>query len=343
MIPAIENVYYKPDATRLGATFELYAPTKIPDLPPLKVVRVKDRITPEKAAEEQLDLNAILRCSWPSTLLDENGRREMSQPEAALAKCYENDAPYQAQVSPSTITLETPLAAGAREERPAQVWKVNATGSNTPLVARIYDPLYFDTAVHDRFHIIERAVASEHEAYTRLKKHQGTRVPRFHGVFVAKIPGVRPRHVYVVLLEYIPGVDLQAKMRTAGDATCIQHKAGIFNAVARASYPLYHSGVRPDDLMDRNVLLQEPPEPSSEDFCGTDGCPFRNIFHVDLGDSPADDHLYAPRLFIIDLEHVCFETWDYDLSLCRKCIVRSWEAYTDWFEDVDIRSYFGIE
>ncbi|KAJ7254950.1 hypothetical protein B0H12DRAFT_544674 [Mycena haematopus] len=342
MIPAIKSVYYKPIVAGLvGATFELYAPSKIPDLPPAQIERVKDRFTPEKVAEKQLDPNAIVRFSWPSTLLDENERREMSQPEVALAKCYENDAPYQG-ASLITISLETPLAAGAREERPAQVWKVNATGSNTPLVARIYDPLYFDTAVHDRFKTIQLAVASEHEAYTRLKKHQGTLVPRFHGVFVAEIPGVRPRHVNVVLLEYIPGVDLQAKMRTVEDATCIQHKFGIFNAVARASSPLYQCGVHPDDLMDRNVLLQEPREPSLEAFCSTDGCPFRHTLHIDLGDSLTDDHLYAPRLFIIDLEHVRFGPWKYDLPKCRNSIVRTWEACTSWLLFSNIRAHFGI-
>ncbi|KAJ7235019.1 hypothetical protein B0H12DRAFT_1222741 [Mycena haematopus] len=343
MIPAIESVYYKPDATRPGATFQLYAPSKIPDLPPAKIVLVKDRITPEKAAEQRLDLNSILFCSWPSTILDKNEQCEMSQPEVALAKCYENDAPYQAQAHLITISLETPLATGVREERPAQVWKVNATGSNTPLVARIYDPLYFDTAVYDRFRTIQQAVASEYEAYTRLKKHQGTLVPRFHGIFVAEIPGVRPRHVYVVLLEYVPGIDLQAKMRMVGDATCAQHKLGLFNAVARASYPLYECGVHPDDLMDRNVLLQEPREPSAENFCDKEGCPFRNTLHVDLGDSLTDDHPYAPRLFIIDLEDARFGPWNYDLSMCIGSIVRIWETYTDWLEDVDICGFFGIE
>ncbi|KAJ7808330.1 hypothetical protein B0H14DRAFT_3152123 [Mycena olivaceomarginata] len=342
MIPPVDSVYYKPDPTRSGATFKLYAPTKIPDLPPMKILRVKDLLTAEKAAAKGWDPNKVLKSSWPSTLLNNNGQRAMSRPETVLARCYENDAPYDPQISMMTIALEMPLATGAREEGPAQVWRVNATGSSTPLVARMYDPLYFTTTIYDRFRIIERAVASEKEAYARLKDYQGTLVPRFHGIFVAEIPGARPRHVYVVLLEYIAGVDLQARMRTAGEATCLQHKAGLFNAVARASYPLYRNGVRPDDLMDRNVLLQEPQEPSAENFCAEPGCPFRNIFHIDLGDSPDDEHPYAPRVFIIDLEDVRFETWDYELSQCRKCMVRLWEVYAEWLAHQDIRPCFDV-
>ncbi|KAJ6615836.1 hypothetical protein B0H10DRAFT_2039226 [Mycena sp. CBHHK59/15] len=245
MIPPVDSVYYKPDPTRSGATFKLYAPTKIPDLPPMKILRVKDLLTAEKA----------------------------------------NDAPYDPQVSMMTIALETPLATGAREEGPAQVWRDNAAGSSTPLVARVYDPLYFTITIYDR----------EKEAYARLKDYQGTLVPRFHGIFVAEIPGARPRHVYVVLLEYIAGVDLQARMRAAGEATCLQHKAGLFNAVARASYPFTETA---------NVLLQEPQEPSAENFCVAPGCPFRNIFHIDLGDSLDDEHPHAPG-------YVRFETWGY--------------------------------
>ena len=61
---------------------------------------------------------------------------------------------------------------------------------------------------------------------------------------------------------------------------------------------------------------------------------------MDLGDSPDDEYPYAPRLFIIDLEDVRFETSDYDLSQCRRCMARLWEVYAEWLAHQDIRPYF---
>ncbi|KAJ7186607.1 hypothetical protein C8R46DRAFT_1057558 [Mycena filopes] len=335
MFPPVEDVYYGPSSARPGASFTLYPPAQMPPRPPMKVLRAKDLMDAEQAAANGVELDEILKTSWPHALLDSQERSIMSRPDNVLRRCYENDAPYDANSPAMTITLETPLATGVREERPAQVWRVSAAGDSTPLVARIYDPLYFNTFAYDRFILIERAVTSENEAYTLLQRCQGSLVPVFRGVLVAEIPAHPPRHVYVIVLEYMPGVDLQTRMRIVGAITCSRHKAGLFNAVARASYPLYPCGVQPADLMDRNVILREPQEPSQEDFCGAEDCPFRNTLHVDLSDSPTHDHPYAPHVAIIDLESVRFQVNEYDLATCRR-ICHDWRFYCNWLSGEDI-------
>ncbi|KAJ7186584.1 hypothetical protein C8R46DRAFT_1341953 [Mycena filopes] len=344
MFSSVQDVYYPPSCDRSGASFTLYEPTRMPDLPPVNVDRVRDVISPEDAAANGMDLDELLHTSsfWPDLPLDAAAKSAMSKPENVLQKCYENDVPYDAQSPAMTITLEAPLSTGTRE-RPAQVWRVSATGCTTPLVARIYDPLYFTTVDEDRFKLIERAVACENEAYARLQHLQGSgRVPTFRNVLVAEVPGDIPRHVYVVLLEYMPGIDLRTRMRTAGaTTTCSRHKAGIFNAVARASYPVYRLGVQLDDLMDRNVILREPQQPSQESFCASIDCPFRHTLHIDLGNAVTDEHQYAPRLAIIDLEDVRFYTTEYDIETCRASIANEWKVYCDWLSRKDIDNAFS--
>ncbi|KAJ7186552.1 hypothetical protein C8R46DRAFT_1341931 [Mycena filopes] len=306
----------------------------------MKRLYVRDIMDAEQAATNGVELDQLLETTWPEAVLDRKEQSFMSKPENALRRCYENDTPYDPQSLVTTITLETPLATGNREERPAQVWRATASGDSTQLVARIYDPVYFNTSVYDRFVLTERAVTSEKEAYRRLQRYQGSLVPTFRDVLVAEIPADPPRHIYVILLEYMPGIDLQARMRTVGATTCSRHKAGIFNAVARASFPLYRAGVYLDDLMDRNVILREPQEPSQEDFCVAENCPFMHTLHIDLSNSPLDDHAYAPQLCIIDLENVRFHAEYYDLADCRALIRHEWKIYCEWLSPKDIDTAF---
>ncbi|KAJ6479886.1 hypothetical protein C8R47DRAFT_602083 [Mycena vitilis] len=330
-VPPIHTVYYGSDATGTrgtrGASFELYEPLVIPALPPTNIIRSRD-VLPEQKCRNP---DRIFEYSWRDTY--EYKSDEIPDSDTVLSKCYDKDYAQHYGHCRMTITLISLLTKGARPERPAQVWKVIATGSSVLLVARIYDPLYFDTMIEDRFSIIERAVSCEQEAYRLLHEHQGTMVPQFRGIFVADIPspgvGV-PRHAYVVLLEWLPGIDLRNKMlqevgkETVGAVTCLKHKAGFLNDVARASLQLYRCGIRPEDLMPRNVLLLEPSTPSQDDFCDVEKCPFRHTMHVDLEDS----------------EDVFFANWDYTLARLRKTISTVWKPYSGWLWHLDPLSLF---
>ncbi|KAJ7186515.1 hypothetical protein C8R46DRAFT_276154 [Mycena filopes] len=304
--PIITDVYHS------GARLKLYEPESVPDLPQMKY-----------AGEPY--------CDWPHPHFSDSDYQQIC--EAPLQMCYERDIPYNATSPATTLELTRPLAVGNRDTRLAQVWQAIIPGSATLLVARMYDPLYFATEAVDRFLQIDRAVAVEHEVYQRLSAHQGTLVPKFRGLFVAEIPCFdRPRHIYAVLLEYIDGKDLQETM--ADDATadvCALHRASLINDVARVAYPLYNSGLHLDDLMDRNTVVQLPDGASQEDFCAADGCPWRHRLRIDVGNDlilPA--HPHAPRIFLIDLENVCFRDFGRSLSVIRECILSEWYVLWLW-------------
>ncbi|KAJ7159940.1 hypothetical protein C8R43DRAFT_993937 [Mycena crocata] len=327
-IPEITTVYHP------GAEFSLYKPAKIPNVPSLK--------DDDK---------------YPYPEFNDTERAAM---EADPLKMYFDHYPLEHHPSPSsTLTLTEPLTVGVRH-RPAQVWRATTPAINKPLVARLYDPLYYDHDEANIFKLCCRAVAIENSVYARLQTLQGCKIPNFHGVFVAEIPGAsKPRQVYVVLLEWIPGTDIQKLMQgEAGTKTCIRHKAAIIDAAARIFHLLYAGfGVVLDDSADRNTLIQLQTTPSTDEFCQDKNCPLRHLFYIGWGlpqgnNLPAlTDHLpeaslthqYTPRMFFIDLESARFRDlssprfrspdYDYDLEKCRHRITIEW--CTDWVYEVD--------
>ncbi len=80
--------------------------------------------------------------------------------------------------SPSTLTLHQKLCGGFREERVTHVW--TATHASQPVIAKIFDPLYFIDPYEgtDPFPLVDLSVSREAEAYRRLAPLQGTQVPR---------------------------------------------------------------------------------------------------------------------------------------------------------------------
>ncbi|KAJ6479876.1 hypothetical protein C8R47DRAFT_1322530 [Mycena vitilis] len=280
--------------------------------------------------------------------------------EDPLGMCYERAVPYDTSSPPITITLATPLATGARK-RPVQVWTATLEGSAELLVARLYDPLYFESGYINRFRYIENAVAIEHECYSRLKDYAGVVVPHLIGVFVAEIPGpAGSRYIYAVLLKYVEGSDVRSIMAGGvGDRTCSRHQAAIVDAAARNLYLLFRHGIRPMDVKDNNAILRVPRAPSQEQFCAVTNCPFRNLIHIDFNFDPAHleppTHLFAPRLALIDMEYALFysqASWvgEADIQQCRNLTIRHWVnadglewiRYEDIYEDLkpcNVRPY----
>ncbi|KAJ6479884.1 hypothetical protein C8R47DRAFT_1322536 [Mycena vitilis] len=326
IIPLVTDTYSP--QTRLP----LYPSAKIPNLP---------RIRSPNTYFAKMETPAFGR----------RARKRMA--EDPMGMCYEHPAPYDASASPVTITLATPLATGAREGRPVQVWTATLEGSTELLVARLYDPLYFGSDYIDRFTFIEQSVAIEHECYSRLKDYAGVALPDLIGVFVAEIPGpAGPRHIYTVLLKYVEGRDVPSVMAGGvGDRACSQHQAAIIDAAARILYQFFRHGIRPMDMKDNNAVLQLPTTPSEKDFCSTSSCPLRNLIHVDFNFESAHPapsaHAYAPRLVLIDMENALFysqESWvgKADIQQCRNLTIKDW-ALKDklgWIRARDIYDAF---
>ncbi len=90
---------------------------------------------------------------------------------------------------PSTLTLHEKLCGGFRKER--------VTHASQPVIAKIFNPLYFIDPYEgtNPFSLLDLSVSHEAEAYRRLAPLRGTQVPRCLGLFVSPWPSPGNRSV----------------------------------------------------------------------------------------------------------------------------------------------------
>lgn len=137
------------------------------------------------------------------------------------------------------------------------------------LVAKIYDPLYYDyggdhwkpsqayvTGEADRHYITEVTAYSEFKG-TPI---QGGIMPAYHGSWTTDIPVLldgcqRTREVRLILIEYIPGTSMCNLNPT--DLTWLERK-NIMIKVIEAKIELSFIGLRHDDFETRNIMLSLP-------------------------------------------------------------------------------------
>ncbi|KAJ7159941.1 hypothetical protein C8R43DRAFT_993939 [Mycena crocata] len=316
-IPDINDVY------RIGVELTLYepGPGALPDLPPMIPKPRRFPVWPichlSPTLQERLRTDPLSACYADSNRVEKN----------------------RPQLPAMSIRLENSLAGGFRDDRPAQVWEATGGNPTRRLVARIYDPLYYDDCATNRFAIIKRSVAIENEAYRILQDYQGTSVPHFCGVFVAEILGCpQPRYVYVVLLEYIPGNDLRDLMTNQPNIspehsalmkdpakTCPEHRVALIDAAARLLYIFFPLGIIPDDMAERNIVLRIPSTESTEDFCDFELCPWQRKIHIDLTfPRTTPEHPYAPHMWMIDFEYTKFLEKERSIWYCRNFVASKW-------------------
>ena len=171
----------------------------------------------------------------------------------------------------------------------ARVQGADSSSSSSPavattyppqLVAKIYDPVFFDddeTQWVDPFALRDLTISCEVEAYRRLGPLQGTQVPRFYGYFAAAVPAQEGRTVYVILLEEVPGRDLRVIVPPdVTENVCAKHKDAIIDAALRLFFNVLAHGVDQRDMQPRNVILRPQKHVSLSEagtrFCNTEGC-----------------------------------------------------------------------
>ncbi|KAK7062409.1 hypothetical protein R3P38DRAFT_695926 [Favolaschia claudopus] len=283
--PDIETIYYS------GAKISLFHPER----PPAKPMH---------------EMHGLL-ATWPHLYLtDELGKQLHRSP---LDACYDHDIPCRSTQEAFTLNLEEELSTGFREEHSAQVWRVSTPSLKKPLVARFYDPLYYNTFTRDRFSAIEREVGIYDEAYKRFQPLVGSHLPTLHGIFAAELSVnfLKPRRIYCVLSDYVPGIDLQCLLDKHDPKrinTCAAHKAAFVDSIARLAYDFFDCAVIPMDMLPKNLIIDIPATPStSEDFCDVENCLWRRTIHIDL-DFPRTqpEHPYALKAKMIDLGLVRF-------------------------------------
>lgn len=119
------------------------------------------------------------------------------------------------------------------------------------MVAKFYDPLYFYERFTDSVLYAAQRTADEVEAYRRLESIQGVHIPEFYGCYVCSVPG-HGRSVYVLLMQYIPGVSLS--VLKPEDLTDGERK-GVMDMVCRIDDKIYNLGVSKRGMKASNTVL----------------------------------------------------------------------------------------
>ncbi|KAF2623894.1 hypothetical protein BU25DRAFT_349111, partial [Macroventuria anomochaeta] len=149
--------------------------------------------------------------------------------------------------------------------------------TDTGLVAKIYDPLFYSFQDQD-FQDLEVDVATaadseysiEAAAYSEL---QGTSVegcitPEYNGSWTLNVTGdIQDEHitrqVRLVLVEYVPGVrmaDFEPHSLTP------EVRRDIMVKVIEADYDIRRAGVRHDDISPRNIIFSKRPNTANRNF-----------------------------------------------------------------------------
>lgn len=215
-----------------------------------------------------------------------------------------------------TITLEKRF--DSSKLNIAHVWLAQVQGPSqtaypSELVAKIYDPVWFDDGEwFQPFKGRDLVVSREVECYRRFASLQGTKVPWFYGHFIAPLPCQQNRTVSVILMQCMPGDDLRHIVpHDAAGAVCDAHKGSIIEAVLNFLLDIDAFGVNLMDMHPRNVILLPPGK--RREFCDFPSCPLR---------LEADDNNL--EIAMVDFESVEFtEPRWYDDTERRKEIDRS--------------------
>lgn len=119
------------------------------------------------------------------------------------------------------------------------------------MVAKFYDPFYFDHPHVDSILQAAQKVADETKAFEKLVDLQGVCVPEFYGCYSCSVPG-QQRSVYVLLMQYIPGVPLSCV--DPADMS-VERRKGVMELVRDMDEVLFGLGVSKLALSTRNTMF----------------------------------------------------------------------------------------
>ena len=133
-----------------------------------------------------------------------------------------------------------PLCTGLT--RSSQLLEVKAGDilQGQPLLAKIYDPSYWDREEDGYLDPCRRAdyeYSKEAAAYVKLQHMQGKSVTRFYGSYISNVPVdlYTNRQVCLVLLEYVDGICLSSSDEKEGPALFHKRRDRIFSAKSSKS------------------------------------------------------------------------------------------------------------
>ncbi|KAL7894119.1 hypothetical protein HDV63DRAFT_391172 [Trichoderma sp. SZMC 28014] len=170
-----------------------------------------------------------------------------------------------------TIIIDSKLACG--DGRGSQLVKCHYEGNNTPLVAKIYDPLYYPwgtmldpTHEADEHFTTEATVYkklqdmhnSDSFGYPQVRNHLEWSIPEYHGSYTweTQLLDGRRRDVRLILMEYIPLPSMWAiikKKKVENIPAKIRMK--LLEKVFPIVSWLEHYGINQNDFAARNIMV----------------------------------------------------------------------------------------
>ncbi|KLJ13360.1 hypothetical protein EMPG_11698 [Blastomyces silverae] len=201
--------------------------------------------------------STIYDCSLTSETAYE---RESMHP---LDRCIKHPPPAGSD-GPATAELKIVGTVRIGDNHSAQLVTVqvlhttppNVLPTDTNLLAKIYDPLYFDHEQDDAdpFLCVGRDYTRETTAYLALSQLYGAIIPYHFGSYTLEwsIDGAATRLVRLILIELVSGMSMQ-QLSPADFSQ--KGRQAIMKAVIDAETELYTRNVRHRDIHPRNILL----------------------------------------------------------------------------------------
>lgn len=129
----------------------------------------------------------------------------------------------------------------------------------TQLVAKIYDPLYFDDdeGYLNPFLCVDKYYTHEANAYLSLREFQGQWIPRYYRSYTLRLPvnSVQTRTVRMILVEQIQGMTMaHAQPNDFPQST----RQSILKSIVDLESRIYDANIWHLDLEPRNVIITDP-------------------------------------------------------------------------------------
>lgn len=159
---------------------------------------------------------------------------------------------------------------------PGQQFEVQVSNcaSSLPnsLVAKFYDPLYFDHQQDDAdpFLCVDCAYSHEAAAYVTLKELQGSVIPKYYGSYTLDLPAhsgggqEQCRQVRLILIEWVQ--DSMSMDKLDSKYFSQTERQTLMKAIVDTESAIYNHGIHHRDVHPRNVMIASPQRPSRVSF-----------------------------------------------------------------------------
>ncbi|KAE8373392.1 hypothetical protein BDV26DRAFT_272220 [Aspergillus bertholletiae] len=176
-----------------------------------------------------------------------------------LTRCFARK-PLSGRLGSRTLRLKINEPIRVGDENRSQIVLVDAVSGQAPattMVAKLYDPLYYDHSNDDvdPFLFVDIEFTRETAAYTHLHSHGETHVPEYYGSYTMDISHSNRqfRTVRLILFQYIAGNSMAA-LQPHGFRQVLRE--AILEQIINVESRLYESNLWHRDTSPRNIIIR---------------------------------------------------------------------------------------